>query len=258
MSRYIMDEEYLDAPRDAVIDQIVEMRRRFPRYDIYGDTPFKEAFLESELEGAMVLKSKMMESSYIENLGNGKFNIRPLPVQAQFAPVYGTLAEDINADGHTDLLIVGNSYATEANSGWYDASIGYALLGNGQGGFVAAEMQQSGFFVDTDAKAAVTLLGEQQQPYFLFSANSDSLRSYRLNRDLPDMMVIPLDASDFYAEIELYDGSSYRKEFHYGEGYLSQTTRHLCLERSKVKSIRIYDYQGNSRAMNPDKLAMND
>ena len=253
MSRYIMGEEYLDAPRDALIDQVVSLRRRFPRYQMYGDTRFDQAFTEQELEGATVLKSKMMESSYIENLGNGNFNIRPLPIQAQFAPVYGMLTEDINADGHADLLVVGNSYATEANSGWYDASVGYALLGNGQGGFVVSDMQQSGFFVDTDAKAATTLLSVSGQPLYLFSANSDSLKSFQLNAYQENNMVaIPLEPNDFYAEITSTSGSTYRKEFHYGQGYLSQTTRHFCFEAAKVKEISIYDYQGNSRELTND------
>ncbi len=252
MARYIMGEKYLDPPRDALIEQIVDMRRRFPRYDIYGSARFSDAFTEQDLEGATVLSSKTMESSYIENMGNGKFNIRELPLQAQFAPVYGMLAEDVNGDGHTDLLTVGNSYAAEASTGWYDASIGYVFLGNGQGGFIHQDMQKSGFFVDTDAKAAVTLIGEGQRPYYLFSANSDSLKSYTLSELPQDMVIIPLRYDDFYAEVTLTDGSQYRKEFHYGEGYLSQASRKWCLDRQGVEQVTIFDYRGESRTISPE------
>lgn len=252
MARYIMGEEYLDAPRDAVIGQIVDMRRRFPTYESYGNTRFSDAFTEQDLEGATVLKSKTMKSSYLENLGNGKFNIRELPLQAQIAPLYGMLAEDVNDDGHTDLLAVGNSYATEANAGWYDAGIGCVFLGNGQGGFIHQNMQQSGFLVDTDAKAAVTLIGQDQRPHYLFSSNSDSLKSYTLNSLPENMMIIPLRSDDFYAEIVLDDGRSYQEEFHYGEGYLSQSSRQWCLNREGVEQVTIYNFRGESRNVNPE------
>jgi hypothetical protein len=256
ISRYIMGEEFVDPPRDALIDQIVQMRRRFPRYDMYGDARFSDVFTEQDLEGAMVLKSKTMVSSYLENLGNGKFSIRELPLQAQFAPIYGMLAEDVNADGHTDLLTVGNSYASEAHGGWYDAGIGNVLLGNGQGGLLPAAMQESGFLVDTDAKAAATLLGHDQKAVYLFSSNSDSLKSFVLNRPMRDMMIIPLQSGDFYAEIALSNGKRYREEFHYGEGFLSQSGRNFCLPKALVEEVRIFNYEGESRTITPEEAAL--
>ena len=113
-------------------------------------------------------------------------------------------------------------------------------------------MQKSGFFVDTDAKAAVTLIGEGQRPYYLFSANSDSLKSYTLSELPQDMVIIPLRYDDFYAEVTLTDGSQYRKEFHYGEGYLSQASRKWCLDRQGVEQVTIFDYRGESRTISPE------
>ncbi|WPP52659.1 VCBS repeat-containing protein [Catalinimonas niigatensis] len=251
MAHYIMGEEYPAPSRDALIGQIADMRRKFPRFEMYGQAHFSDVFTEQELEGAYVLKSKRMESSYLENLGNGKFNIRALPLEAQFAPIYGMLAEDVNADGHLDLLCVGNSYATEIQSGWYDAGIGNVLLGNGKGGFMPASMQESGFYVDSDARAMVALMGKDQQLHYIISSNADSLKAFTPQRSMTEMMIIPLEADDFYATVELKDGSRYRQEFHYGESYLSQSTRNFCISRANLEKITIHSYQGDSREVRP-------
>ncbi len=59
------------------------------------------------------LYCKVLESCYVRNEGGGKFKLAPLPQQAQIAPTYGMLAEDINEDGNLDLIGVGNSYEPE-------------------------------------------------------------------------------------------------------------------------------------------------
>jgi hypothetical protein len=54
---------------------------------------------------------------------------------------------------------------------------------------------------------------------------------------------------DAGAVIHYTNGRTERKEFHYGFGYLSQSTRHLKLS-GEIKSVWIYDYRGNKREIN--------
>jgi hypothetical protein len=227
------------------------MRRKFPLFEMYGQARFSNVFTKKELKEAYVLKSELMESCYLENLGNGKFNIRALPLEAQFAPIYGMLADDVNGDGHLDLLTVGNSYATETQTGQYDAGIGKVLLGNGKGGFMPMPIQKSGFFVDSNAKAMISFMGKNQKLHYLISSNADSLKVFTPAHSMADMMVIPLKENDFYATVELKDGSSYRQEFHYGEGFLSQSTRNFCIDQINLKKVTIHSYKGESRVVMP-------
>lgn len=254
LTYYIQGKEYPAAPRDALIDQIITMRRRFPRYEIYGQATIAEVISEQELEGAYVLSSKTMQSSYIENLGNGKFKWYALPLEAQFAPVYGMTAQDINGDSHLDLLLAGNSYASDVQTGWYDAGIGTLLLGNGKGSFTPASLQESGFFVDTDAKGMATYYSKNGQPHMIITANNDSLQVWTpIQRK--DLRTIALYPQEYYAIITLEDGTVYRQEFYYGDSYLSQSSRHLSVIAAGIKSIKLYDYQGGSREALPEAMS---
>jgi enediyne biosynthesis protein E4 len=178
LTYYIQGKEYPTHPRDAMTDQIVSFRRRFPRYADYGARTFHEMFTKEELAGARILKSERFETSYLENLGGGKFALEALPVQAQFAPVYGMLAQDFDGDGHLDVLLAGNSYATEVSVGRYNASIGTYLRGDGQGGFRPVPVQESGFFVPGDAKGMAGLRTADGASLILVACHADQLQAF--------------------------------------------------------------------------------
>ena len=92
--------------------------------------------LQAELESAYVVCSEWFETSYIENLGEGNFSIKPMPINAQFSPVFGTLPGDFDGDGNLDVLMIGNLYATEVSTGRYDACIGLFFQGDSKGIFL--------------------------------------------------------------------------------------------------------------------------
>ena len=89
MTYYLQGTKYIAHARDELISQISAMRLRFRKYKEYSEATFDESFLPTELESAYVVCSAWFETSYIENLGQGNFSITPLPLEAQFSPVYG-------------------------------------------------------------------------------------------------------------------------------------------------------------------------
>ena len=185
LSYYIMGQEYPAAYRDALSDQMNPMRRRFPKYETYATTAFDELFTTTELEGAYVLRAERLTTSYLENRGNGPdghptFTVRDMPLITQTAPVHRMITDDLNGDGHLDLLMVGNSYAPDAHVGRYDAFIGQALLGDGTGQFRPLTLGESGFHVDTDAKDIVQLKRNGSSTWVIAS-NNDSLQAFTRN-----------------------------------------------------------------------------
>ncbi|WP_245590579.1 VCBS repeat-containing protein [Adhaeribacter aquaticus] len=246
MGYYIQGQNYPAPARDALTDQMVMMRKRFPRYADYAETTFEKLFTKEELEGAYTARSYTFQSSYIENVGNGKFQIKALPMPAQVAPVFGMVASDYNQDGNLDLLLAGNSYAPETAVGYYDAAYGTLLTGNGKGGFAAVAPKQTGFAVKGDAKAMVQLLTRDKEPLVLVSQNSDSLKVFR-SKAKAEYQVVPLQATDAYAELEFNNGKKRREEFCYGTTYLSQSCRTLVVQNAS--KVTITDFKGNKRAI---------
>ncbi|WP_460923333.1 VCBS repeat-containing protein [Pontibacter brevis] len=254
LGRYLMGKNYPAHPRDAMTDQMVSFRRKFQSFEAYASIGYEEIFTKEELTDAIVAKSTHLKSSYIENLGNGKFKVSPLPVQAQVAPVFGITVNDYNGDGNLDLLLTGNNYGTEIQAGWYDASIGLYLQGNGKGSFAPVPVTKSGFFVDTDAKGIAELVMPDGKTLVLSASNQGPVKSFTYGQQ---KKLIELKPADAWAIVTLQDGKKMRQEFYYGSGYLSQSSRTLAVPAG-ARAIAIHDFSGKSRqvAVQADKLAL--
>jgi enediyne biosynthesis protein E4 len=243
MCYYVNGINYIYPTRDEMIKQISSMRVRFTSYENFAKASFKESFTAAELSDAYIVKSECFASSYFENMGNGKFIRKNLPAEAQFAPVYGMITADYTGDGNLDILMAGNSYATEASTGRYDAMSGLLLQGDGKGNFIAVKSLVTGFKSDGDVKSLVQLYSPQGTATVLTGNNSGAMGAYQLRKN---QKVVPVKNNDRYAIIKKKNGQSYRQEFYYGSNYLSQTSRMLQVGK-EVISITIYDSNGSQR-----------
>src|SRR5688572_12244834 len=185
-----------------------------------------------------MVKAERFESSYLENKQNGKFELRALPVECQFAPIFGTLTGDYNNDGHTDVLITGNSYSTEVSTGAYDAMTGILLTGNGNGNFKTLVSSTTGFKADDDSKG-IAALPISADTAIILSANSNGdLKTFAFAAN--NMTFITAGKNDEYAIVQKKDGKAYRHEFYWGNTYLSNSSRVLSYNISLVSSVIFY------------------
>lgn len=242
---YIQGENYPMYNRDLLISQLPQLKKKFTSYHAYATASISDIFSEEEMEDAYVVDSRYHESSYIENKGDGTYSVHPLPIEAQFSPIFGLLANDYNKDGHTDLLMAGNSYDVNAETGQYDASIGMFLSGDGRGNFSPVLGRESGFFVDGDVKGMAELSKRDGNTLVLVAQNSDSLQAFST---AGKTQVVHLEKNDAFAELYYETGSIERREFYYGSGYLSQSSR-ICPVPEGVVSINITKYSGEVREL---------
>ncbi len=248
-SYYVQGKSYPIYQRNQLLLQIPSLKNKFNTYESYASATIDDIFSQESRLGAYFRDMKHAQSSVIVNLGDGTFRLEPLPVETQTAPVFGILTNDYNSDGFTDILLTGNNYSLSILDGRFDASIGLLLTGNGKGGFAPVPGRESGFFADGDTKAMAELVMKDGSSLILVARNSDSLKVIKpvhLSKQ-----IIKLKRDDVSAVITYKSGEKEVKEFNYGSGYLSQSSR-IFRVPSNAEMVTIKNYRGESRSIKPN------
>ena len=249
ISRYHQGLQVPFAARDALIDQMIVMRKRFPTYASYANATLNEVLTAEEMQRAYKFKASVLTSSYLENDGTGKFYYRPLPKAAQISPLFGIQTADYNQDGQLDILAIGNSYATEFVTGPYDALRGLLLAGDGKGNFNASENRDHGFLVAGDGKSLVQMqMASQNKKMVIASQNNGPLMAYSFTSAGNNLNLYQNDAS---VMVTLSNGQKRKYEIYYGSGYLSQQGRSIIIP-SNAKQVLVTSYDGSEREIELD------
>ena len=232
--------EYFYHTRDDMIRQLTLIRRKFNTYGALGEATVQDVFSPKELEGAQIMKTNWMSSSYVENLGNGKFKISALPIEAQIAPLYGILPYDFDRDGLMDILMVGNDYGMELMQGRADAFYGLVLKNAGKGRFVPLKPTTSRFYVPYDARALTRISQAGGQDIILATQNAGALQVF--TPKLPAGKTIRLAPEEVKARITFKNGQQQVREFYWGSTFLSQESRTLTFD-ANIREITLMDQQ---------------
>ena len=172
---YLQDRQVPIHFRDDLLTWVFPLRKRFSDYQSYATANWKDFFPDTKVRPINV---HLFTSSWVENLGDGKFSVHQLPLQAQMAPVYGLLVDDFNKDKRPDILLTGNSSAANTFEGQYDAFNGLLLLGEGEGNFTPQSLQQSGFYVPGEGRALVKLIGADGKPLIIAAQSNGPLECF--------------------------------------------------------------------------------
>ena len=98
--------------------------------------------------------------------------VKPLPVEAQFSPIYGILLDDFDQDGALDILAAGNFDYSKPEVGSYDASYGVFLKGDKTRDFKFIKPVQSGFHIDGQVRDIASILIKSKRAVMI-SKNND-------------------------------------------------------------------------------------
>jgi hypothetical protein len=233
-------QEYFYHSKDDMQKQLILIRRKFEFYGDYGKATVKDVFTPEEMKDVNVLTANYMKSVWIENLGNQQFKMHELPMQAQFAPLYGMQAMDVNGDQLTDLVLTGNDFGMETSQGRADAFNGLVLINGGNKNFKPIGFEESGFLVPGDARAlaSVNVSGTN---YLVSTENRKALRFFKLNGD--NKKSIQLMPNETKAMFYFKGNKKQKAELTYGSSFLSQTTRNYSIPNGVTK-IELYTQQG--------------
>ena len=245
---YLPDEkgklkEFPAQTRDDQTEQLPGLKKRFLSYKDFGKATINDIFSADELKDALKLQANNFESSYIENLGQGKFKLHALPVMAQLAPLYGMVADDFNQDENLDIAINANDFGTETGNGRYDAMNGLLMLGDGKGNFVPQIILQSGIFIPGNGKALVKCRGSNNNYLLAASQNKGPLKIFSSKAQQKTISLLPNDKFCMYT---LTNGKKRREEFYHGNSFLSQSAAFISLNK-KAGGVEITNDKAEKR-----------
>lgn len=163
--------------RECTSKQMPFIKEKFPTYASFGSADLAQVYGKEKLEEALHRKATLFASVYLENLGQGKFELHVLPNEAQLSSINDIYIDDFNKDGFKDILIAGNLYQSEVETPRNDASIGLLLTGNGSSQFVPLSFNDSGVFLDGDIKKMKPItIGHQNAKAILVAKNNEKLK----------------------------------------------------------------------------------
>ncbi|MDP3313707.1 VCBS repeat-containing protein [Lutibacter sp.] len=162
--------------RGCSSEQNPSIAEKFETYNGFSVANVTEVYGENELRDALHYKVHTFATSYVENLGNGKFKVTSLPNLAQLSSVNKTLIDDFDKDGHLDIVIAGNLFGSEIETTRNDSSIGLLLKGDGKGNFTPVTRLNSGFYAPDDVKDMAFITLKDKSRYIVVGSNKASLR----------------------------------------------------------------------------------
>jgi hypothetical protein len=226
-------------PCDVLIKQIPSWETVFPSFTSYSDATLED-FLKNDTKGTKI-EVTVMQSIYLENQGKVGFQMHYLPMFAQLSSIKDINTFDINGDGNLDIVFGGNSFDMDYTSGPIDASIGYCLLGDGNGRFDIVDGIETGLLLHNDVQGSGFVLGDSNL-FFISGVNNSEVKIFRYKNEIQN--AIRIHDEESFALIFYTDGKVEKREFYIGKGYLSSSSRMMPVSMGIVK-IEIYNFMND-------------
>ncbi len=229
---------------------------RFSTYRAFGLAGVSE-ILGERTNATRVLEANWLESTVFLNRGD-RFEARPLPIEAQFAPAFGICVGDLDGDGNEDVFLGQNFSASDSDTPRYDAGRGLFLAGDGSGRFRPAPGQESGIKVYGESRGCA--LGDYDadgRPDLVVSQNGAETKLYHNRRARPGLRVrlagTPANPWAVGASLRLIFGAKMGpvREIHAGGGFWSQDSVVQVLAAAQAPTAIWVRWPDGKTATNP-------
>lgn len=175
--RYNGDKSYPMVLLPDLIAQIPVLKSKYPNFDSYKEQTINDIFTPEQIDESVKRDVVTLSTSVLINNGNGTFTLKPLPVEAQFTPVYAISIDDFDHDGLQDILLGGNLYRAKPEVGICDGSYGTLLKGDGNGNYNSVPYNESGFSVKGEIRDFRKIVTNDRQ-LILVAVNNQKLKIF--------------------------------------------------------------------------------
>ncbi len=171
------DQAYPVHMKKDITKQMPFLLKKYLKHEDYKEQTITDIFSPDQLKGSLKLEVFQNASMVFWN-NEGSFEGMPLPMEAQLAPVYAILIEDIDQDGLSDIILGGNLYRAKPQSGIYGGTSGTILKNLGERSFEAIGIEESGFFVRGEIRD-IRKIKIWDKQVILVARNDDSIKAFK-------------------------------------------------------------------------------
>jgi enediyne biosynthesis protein E4 len=177
---YIQGVSYPSASRDDLVEQLPGLKKKFLEYAVYAKATINDIFTGEQLKQAKMHEAQLLSTVYLQNNGSNGFELKTLPEEVQYSPVYVMQTIDVNNDGKKDVIIAGNNAWTRVRFGRHRSNHGVVLTGDGKGHFTYVPQYESGLNIRGDVRS-LEMINVKGKKKLLFGVNDAPLQLYHLN-----------------------------------------------------------------------------
>jgi enediyne biosynthesis protein E4 len=142
--------------------QLPALRKSILKYEDFARKTYDSLFKPEARNNANRYYTEYLQSAILWNEGDA-YKLLALPIEAQFSPVFGIVADDLNGDGQLDIWLGGNFYALKPQVGRNDASRGVLLLGRKNKTFEFKAQQSNGLYVEGEVRDAAIIKSKKNK-----------------------------------------------------------------------------------------------
>ncbi len=232
------------------------MTERIASFRAFGEASI-EQILGEHIKSFRVLEVSTLDSVVLLNRGS-RFEVKPLPVEAQFAPVFGLAVADFDGDGREDLALAQNFFDVEPESSRYDGGKGLVLRGLGDGRFQSLPTQKSGVRMEGEQRGcAVADFDHDGRVDLVVGQNRGATKLFR-NRSGKVGLRVKLiggktnpQAVGAVVRLRFEGGPGPAREIHAGAGYWSQDSAAQVLALPGATAAIEVQWPGGQRTESP-------
>ncbi|WP_298530946.1 VCBS repeat-containing protein [uncultured Algibacter sp.] len=165
--------------KECSAQQTPFINKKLKTYKAFAASTLPEIYGLEKLNKAFHFQASNFSSVLLKNNSDGSFEIKRLPVQAQFSPTLSFEVFDFNEDGYLDVWGVGNVYEAEVETIRYDASKGYILLGNNDGSF---DYLNDLSYLNSNEARLIKKIDINNQTHFIIHNKNSEIKLLKFNR----------------------------------------------------------------------------
>lgn len=163
------------ASLDALSEQLVSLKKKFPSYKNYAGKTIEEVLDKQQLKNSSLLTVNILQSGYLKN-NNGKFDFFPFQKELQVAPLKAFLSFDFDKDGKKEVLTAGNYFGVKPFHGRFDSFSG-ALIKSENNVILGHQLDLN---LTQKSVRHLNIISLNDKEYLMVTFNNDMVQVYEI------------------------------------------------------------------------------